>query len=173
MEKHKIEFDPGVMQSIDDAVAVPFTSRIERNATFVDVCTFFGTAAYYAQFYEDALASLLTEFTRLAKAMKLEIDPKTGIDNLDRNTLGMLLGKLRVIFEIESDFDMTLQTALKRRNELMHNFFKNKSGDIDNHDKAVVWVRSLVEDGLLFKKATYITWGIRSAVIMQADKAEH
>src|SRR5438046_3381432 len=87
---------------------------------------FFGAAAYYAQFFEEAIAQFLRTDAQLPKLQGSRIDTNLDERSLDKNTMGLLLKRLRTHFEIDVEIDAVLSEALTKRNYLMHEFFKRR-----------------------------------------------
>jgi hypothetical protein len=60
------------------------------------MCQFFGASAYYAQRFESALKDFLLILAELAQDPKFDFSEK----NLDRNTMGTVLRKLRDVVSL-------------------------------------------------------------------------
>src|SRR5437870_5100015 len=88
-----------------------------------EVFAFFGLAAYHAQVLEQEL---------ILFALILHLSGRTGItqakvealfESLSVRTFGQLLREARTLTPIPVDLDDRLTEALRRRNDLTHDFF--------------------------------------------------
>ncbi|PCJ29302.1 MAG: hypothetical protein COA99_19575 [Moraxellaceae bacterium] len=89
----------------------------------------FGMAAEKAQVLEIEAGNVVLSF------VSMFVDPKTIssedkvvykklVDEVDRKTLGNLLRKIRNIVEFDPSYEEVISEALRKRNYLVHGFFK-------------------------------------------------
>jgi hypothetical protein len=122
---------------------------------------FFGAAAYYAQFFEESLADFLVTYRKLVNRGLLKHEVETLEATLHRQTMGTLLKDLRSEFTIDdTEIDDVLSIALKKRNHLMHNFFRVRVPDFPNPEKRPEIIGELIETGLILKKAMITVRGM-------------
>ena len=126
---------------------------------------FFGAAAYYAQFFEESLAEFLVTYRRLAEKVHLDSDIQTLEETLHKKTMGALLTELRKVFTIDdAEIDSLLSGALKMRNFLMHEFFRECEPDFSSDLKRLRIFEELIEIGLTLKKAMFAVSGMNAAI---------
>jgi hypothetical protein len=159
-DKHVITFDAGAKEAIARASDLPDLNTISDEDRVIDICMFFGAAAYYAQFFEAAIADFLIAYRKLP--IPGMVDKGTNLDeeSLDKNTMGMLLRKLRNHFEIDNEIDSVLSDALTKRNYLMHQFFKKRRSDFSSSENRQQIFSELIQIGLLLKKAMVAIHGM-------------
>jgi len=138
-EKHVITFDSGAKQRLDEISDLPDLDSVSDDDRVTDICMFFGAAAYYAQFFEEAIAQFLGTYARLPQLEGSTIATKLDEQSLDKNTMGLLLKKLRIHFEIDVEIDAVLSEALTKRNYLMHEFFKQREKDFSSMERRPGW----------------------------------
>jgi hypothetical protein len=114
---------------------------------------------------------------------KAEIERRSGLPDLSQvkdehhETMGTLLKDLRNEFTIDdTEIDDELSIALKKRNDLMHNFFRVRVSDFPNPEKRPAIIGELIATGLLLKKAMItlrgMTVAIEEALTTESGKSE-
>jgi len=96
-------------------------------ATREDVYCKFGLAAEAGQLFEAELGTLLLGARALKDGWHITPDLKAGrklLDEIDRHTLGRLLGRVKTMVEFDESMDAGFVSALKSRNRLIHGFFE-------------------------------------------------
>jgi hypothetical protein len=164
VEKHIISFAPGAKDRLDEISGLPDLNSVLDEDRVTDVCMFFGAAAYYAQLFEEATAQVLKGYRRLAILHDGGIPGDIDEQSLNKNTLGLLLKKLRRHFELDTEIDGALSQALGKRNYLMHEFFRRRDKELTSVTKRPEIIRELVEIGLLLKKGMFAMRGIAVAL---------
>jgi len=164
-EKHTISFAPGAKEHLDVVAGLPELNSVSGDHQVTDICMFFGAAAYYAQFFEESLAEFLVTYRRLAEKVHLDSDIQTLEETLHKKTMGALLTELRKVFTIDdAEIDFLLSGALKMRNFLMHEFFRECEPDFSSDLKRLRIFEELIEIGLTLKKAMFAVSGMNAAI---------
>jgi hypothetical protein len=164
-EKHPITFDPDAKTEIERRSCLPDLSEVKDEHDETTVYMFFGAAAYYAQFFEESLADFFVMYRKLVNRALLEHEVETLEATLHRQTMGTLLKHLRTQFTIEdTEIDDVLSLALKKRNYLLHNFFRVRVPDFPNPEKRPEIIGELIETGLLLKKAMVTVRGLTAGM---------
>lgn len=119
-------------------------------ATLDKVYRDFGKAAEHAQNFESALGSVLLVYEIFESEAKAEpnFDPyyyKDILNKIDRNTLGVLMRKVSERITVKSDITETFEVALKARNYLAHNFYRDQGLSIETETGRDAMVSRLVE----------------------------
>ena len=79
--------------------------------------------------------------------------------------MGALLTELRKLFTIDdAEIDTLLSDALKKRNFLMHEFFRAREPDFPSKLKRQRIFEELIEIGLTLKKAMFAVRGMNAAI---------
>ncbi len=133
----------------------------------------FGSAAQHGQFFEEALADFLCAYNRLCQTSFTISD----LDHLEakfaRQTMGVLLSELRKHVRIgDENVVVLMDEALKKRNFLMHNFFRQRNEAFQTEKGRMDMLKELVEIGSLIENATNITNGMRVALERAIDGGE-
>jgi hypothetical protein len=163
-EKHVISFGPGAKDRLDQISGLPDLNSVSDEDRVTDVCMFFGAAAYYAQLFEEATAQVLKTYRGLPSLQDSGIPADLDEQSLDKNTLGLLLKKLRRHFAIDAEIDGVLSQALRKRNYLMHEFFLRREKQLSSSSKRPEIIRELVQIGLLLKKGMFAMRGMAVAL---------
>jgi hypothetical protein len=104
-------------------------------ATPDEVYKEFGRAAEHAQHFESALGSVLLVYKIFENETKsAPIYDGYYLDvlrKIDRNTLGALLRKVSEQITVHTDLMRVFEAALKARNYLTHNFYREQGGSIE------------------------------------------
>lgn len=162
-EKHVISFDSSAKEALERASGLPNLENVSDDDSLTDICMSFGAAAYYAQFFEAAIARFLASFRRLTAHQIIEHTVKRK-KVVTAKTMGMHLQSLRAIFEIDPCIDSMFSEALQKRNYLMHYFFPERAPDFSSAAKQAVIFAELDEAGLLFKNAMNAMDGMTAAI---------
>lgn len=171
-EKHVIVFGDDAKVHLDVVSGLPDLSTVSDDHEITDICMFFGSAAYYAQFFEASLAEFLVTYRRLADKVHLPKDIQTLEETLHKKTMGALLTELRKVFTIDdTDIDSLLSGALKMRNYLMHEFFRAREPEFPDAEKRRGIFGELISIGLTLKKAMFAVRGMNAAIqrYLEAD----
>jgi len=164
-EKHTISFAPGAKEHLNVVAGLPDLNSVSDDHQVTDICMFFGSAAYYAQFFEASLAEFLVTYRKLADKVYLESEIQTLEETLHKKTMGALLTELRKVFVIDDvEIDSLLSSALKLRNFLMHEFFRAREPDFPSERKRHHIFGELIEIGLTLKKAMFAVRGMNAAI---------
>ncbi len=135
-------------------------------ATREELYAKFGITAEAAQLFETELGNLLLTSNALEKGWHVTPDPqgaKTVLDQIERHTLGRLIGALRDKVELDDGLTDRFASALKARNRLNHGFYEQHNFKIQTskgRDEMIADLEELHEE--LFQ-----AWQITSAM-MQA-----
>ena len=105
-------------------------------AAIDDVYREFGMAAEYAQHFESALGSVLLVYKIFENEAKSEPNLNERyyqdvLGGIDRNTLGALLRKVSAQITVRDDLIGVFEVALKARNYLTHNFYREQGRSIE------------------------------------------
>jgi hypothetical protein len=164
-EKHSISFDASAKAALDEASGLPDLSQVTDEHDITTICMFFGSAAYYAQFFEAALADFLLTYRKLVNRGLLEHEVESLEEVLHGKALGALLTDLRKEFTLDdAEIDTLLEDARKKRNYLMHNFFRVREPDFPFPDKREEIFGELVTTGLFLKKAMIAVRGMTAGM---------
>jgi hypothetical protein len=151
------------------------TSNIDRATAMPDysdplaVYTFYGIAAWWAQLFELMMLDLVAAI-RLADGDQIDdIAYQTAFENLDRQTLGMLLRKCREAQRvmIPEDDERVLGEALEKRNYLIHRFFSVHDDEL--LDDAKTLVDELRELSALLAAGRQAAEGLYFAILKAVD----
>jgi len=91
-----------------------------------EIYTQYGCCMYHAQCLERQLAVLLASEERRLSETFGTAHYRTLFESLFRNTLGILLGRVRKRVNVSGDLESALTEALERRNWLAHDYFWKK-----------------------------------------------
>jgi hypothetical protein len=120
-------YDAVTEADLDESLQMLYTRAGQVNAVFA--C--FGSAAQRAQHFELAFAEFLLDYNRITKRAVTLHDLETLDQRLRKRTLGTLLREFSKYVTIQDskvvDF---LETALEKRNFLMHHFFREREGKL-------------------------------------------
>lgn len=118
-----------------------------------EVYAFAGLALYAANLVEASLINL---------AVGLRLDKVQGItrevfestfSGMERKTLGSLLAAARAHRPFDADTDVVLESALTKRNELVHAFFREHGADLTHRRGRAHLIEALREMIALFQRA--------------------
>lgn len=164
-EKHSFVFDAAAKQTLDRVSGLPDLDTVSDDNRITDICMFFGSAAYYAQFFEAGLADFLLSYRKLVDRNLLHSEIQSLETTLQKKTMGSLLKDLRTLFTIDDpDIDSSLDDALRKRNYLMHEFFRLREPDFSSEEKRNEIFVELIEIGLALKRAMFTVRGINAAI---------
>ncbi len=170
-EKHSIVFDGLAKQELNRISGLPDLESVSDDHQVTDICMFFGSSAYYAQFFEASLADFLLSYRKLIDRNLLNHEIQSLETTLQKKTMGTLLKDLRTIFTIDdTDIDSTLDDALRKRNYLMHEFFRVREPDFTSTEKRNQIFGELIEIGLVLKKAMFTVRGMQAAIEVSYKK---
>ena len=152
-KKPIVKFSADAKQGLAETLKWPVATEDDTNE-ITSICMFFGSAAYYAQFFEAALADFLVVYNKLVKKHLLQAEIVTLEETLHKKTMGALLKELEKVVEIaDPDVIKSLNEALQKRNFLMHNFFRKEEPSFSNPKKRKSIFEELVNTGLLLKQS--------------------
>ena len=128
----------------------------------------FGSAAQRGQFYEVALDKFLWVYNKICKEsltlQDLEII-KTKKTKFQKQPMGALLKKFKKYVTIDDDrVEQCLDSALVKRNFLIHDFFLEREKKFDTEKGRREMVRELIGIQKELEIATKLTNGMRVAV---------
>lgn len=137
------------------------TEEGQNNAVYA--C--FGSAAYHAQFFEEALTRFLTMYNRLSRKSTTVEDLEMLSQSLHKRTMGTLLNDLKCRITIHDKRVLDcFDVALRQRNYIIHEFFLLRGRELSTESGRFQLLRELVDIGNELEKATLITNGMRVAV---------
>ena len=106
-------------------------------ATREDVYGKFGLAAEAGQLFETELGTLLLGAQGLRGGWHITPEPTAGrklLDEIDRHTLGRLLGRVKTVVTFDESLEADFISALKARNRLNHGFFEKHNFGIQTDE---------------------------------------
>jgi hypothetical protein len=106
----------------------------------------FGLAAEAAQLFETDLGTLLLALAGLDNGWHLEADSAAEakfLDNIDAQTLGALLKRVKGRVNIDEKIEKCFASALLSRNKLMHGFFERHNLRMESNEGRDLMVADL------------------------------
>jgi hypothetical protein len=114
-------------------LSVEYEAMTERHELYAK----YGFACEAAQLFETELGTLLLSLQGLEAEWHSQPDPIAAskyLDEINKNTMGRLLHRLRGHLTFEGDLEGAFTSALTARNRLMHGFFERHNLKIQSHD---------------------------------------
>ncbi len=97
----------------------------------------FGSAAQHAQLFEQALARFLSVYNRILNCSMSLDDFESYEGELHRKTMGRLLREIQKYVTLRNPVTVDrLDSALERRNYLMHSFFLERGKKLESFEAA-------------------------------------
>ncbi len=123
----------------------------------------FGITAEAAQLFETELGTLLLAVNALENGWHIVPDPvqaRKELNQIEKHTLGRLIGALRGKVDFEADLEDRFASALKARNRLNHGFYERHNFKIQSDEGRDVMFADLEE----LHQELFQTWQIASAM---------
>jgi|SRR5690554_5302095 len=118
-----------------------------------EMYAFFGLAAYKANLLE-------VSFINWTAALKLggvidatQCDFNLIFEESEKKTLGQLLGLTKSLTDISEDFSVVLNKALKERNRLIHNFYREHAQNLIHLSGRKIIISELIQMIKIFEQA--------------------
>lgn len=147
----------------DQSISLEMLKSEEGQLNAVFAC--YGSAAQHAQFFEEALGEFLRVYNRLCNKTLKIVDFETLDEKLQRKTLGTLLHDFKKLVTINNDkVAGSLDTALKKRNFLMHHFFRERQKKFSSEQGRMEMLVELVSIDKELIRAMELTGGMRVAL---------
>jgi hypothetical protein len=132
-----------------------------------DVFASFGLAAYNAQCFEMTLTNFLLLHQRHSD-IRITVEEIESLEaTLLKKTLGGLLADFRKLVTTTTDSDNpedVLTTALKRRNDLTHRFFRDRAVHFLSEAGREIMIAELVEIANAFTRADVLVSAMHKAL---------
>ncbi len=135
-------------------------NEINETEHIKEVYARFGLAVYNAQVLEHGLVNalvildLIPSRRRTARSQKeWESIIEAFLSHQFESTMGQLMRSLRDMASVPSDLEYIFQEALKRRNWLVHDFFRERSGEFMNSTGRNQMLREIEECRACFEAA--------------------
>ena|SRR5215510_6004284 len=133
----------------------------------------FGSAAQHGQFFEAAVGDFLLAYNRVLKKSLTLSDLDALETDLQKKTLGALLGQFRKHVTIsEDEVSALLSDALQKRNFLIHRFFLDRQEKFRTEKGRFEMLSELVAIDVQLQKATDVTNGMRIALCRALEHGE-
>jgi hypothetical protein len=132
----------------------------------------FGAAAQHAQFFEAALGDFLVVYNKICNENLTVQDFDAVGQNLQKKTMGALLTEFKKYVTI-SDVKVVelMDFALKKRNFLMHQFFRDRKDKFSIEQGRMEMLVELVSISNSLEQAMKITNGMRVALLEALQKS--
>jgi hypothetical protein len=94
----------------------------------------FGLAVYWGQVLEHGIVNAMVVLRLPPRSTFTRDDIDSFMDNQFKNTLGKLIRNLQAMTTIPAELEELLSRALKTRNRLCHDYFRERAVDFMNND---------------------------------------
>jgi hypothetical protein len=125
----------------------------EANEQTKDVYAHFGLAMYYAQVLEHGVVNAMIVARTRERHRITRADIDAFLDTQFERTLGQMLQELRRHLQVLPTVEPTLRAALKRRNWLAHQYFRERAVEFMNAKGRSSMIEELQEATALFRNA--------------------
>ena len=109
----------------------------DKGGHIKEVYARFGLALYHAQVLEHGLVNALVILDLIPSQRTLArsqhewgASVDTFMDRHFETTMGRMMGRLRSVFDVPDDFESLLRDALRKRNWLAHDFFRERADEL-------------------------------------------
>lgn len=137
------------------------TKEGQLNAVFA--C--FGSAAQHSYFFEAALGEFLLVYNKILKTSLTLQDLEIIETKIQKKTMGALLSEFRKYVKIhDNTIEQYLDNALKKRNFLIHHFFRQRQKKFHTEKGRMAMLKELVGIEKELEQATDLTNGMRVAL---------
>lgn len=129
----------------------------------------FGITAEATQLFEAELGTMLLCARGLEHGWHVEADPDSArklLDDIDRSTLGRLLGSLRNCVSLDDGLTECFASALKARNRLFHGFYESHNFKIQTDEGR----DAMIADLEVLHDELFNAWQVASAMTATATK---
>ncbi|MFH1674662.1 MAG: hypothetical protein ABIF87_14725 [Pseudomonadota bacterium] len=120
----------------------------------------FGLAFYFAQVLEHGIVNMLVFVDLLPKRAGKPIPRKQWIKELDlflnshfQMTLGKMIRSFKEVMDVPEDLEILLSTALKKRNFLAHDYFRERATEFMSYQGREKMIEELDKNKLFFEQA--------------------
>lgn len=129
----------------------------------------FGVTAEAAQLFERELGTMLLCARALEHGWHVKADPNSArklLDDIDRSTLGRLLGSLKDCVSLDDRLTERFASALQARNRLFHGFYESHNSKIQ-HDEGR---DAMIADLEALHDELFNAWQVASTMNAMATK---
>lgn len=110
-----------------------------------DTYAHFGLAVYWGQVLEHGIVNAMVVLQLSPRSTFTRNDVDAFMDTQFKNTLGKLIRNLKALTTIPVDLEDLLTRALKTRNWLCHDYFRERAVDFMNNDGRIKMIAELEE----------------------------
>lgn len=151
---------------------------MDKSEHIKEVYAHFGLAMYMAQVLEHGIVNAFI-FLELLPKTKGKWSPdefESYLDSEFDKTLGRLIGKLRKLTSIDNNLESLLDLALKKRNWLVHHYFRERAAELLSTSGRNSMILELLQSRDLFKetdeKLEAVITPLMNQVGLTTDKLE-
>jgi len=123
------------------------------DAVMRELYAYYGLAMYYAQSLEHGMVNLLVAIRRVKEPDACYDDIEAFFDRGYKKTLGTLLKDVGRHIDIPEELDGLLRDAMNGRNYLVHNYFRERTVELQTMDGKRAMIDELYGYQELFRRA--------------------